>query len=175
MTLHLARPVAPRSAWRWLVWCGVLWLMAGCAATSITSQVESFGRWPEGRKPGTIAFDVLPSQQVQGAAPGASAGAAAATLQAVISNRYDVLSRYAESLKRMYRQELERLGLWSREAEALKPIKRYLSSLKRVSEAERTRIENMLRNSDEEAKRRAAESAERSRRMDEEMKRTFGR
>jgi len=67
---------------RWLVWCGVLWLMAGCAATSITSQVESFGRWPEGRKPGTIAFDVLPSQQVQGAAPGASAGAAAATLQA---------------------------------------------------------------------------------------------
>ena len=43
------------------------------------------------------------------------------------------------------------------------------------AQAERTRIENMLRNSDEEAKRRAAESAERSRRMDEEMKRTFGR
>lgn len=87
MALRLARPVALRSAWRWLVWCGVLWLMAGCAATSITSQVQSFGRWPEGRKPGTFAFDVLPSQQVQGPAHGTAPGtlqtAALPSLQAL--------------------------------------------------------------------------------------------
>lgn len=87
MALRLARPVALRSAWRWLVWCGVLWLMAGCAATSITSQVQSFGRWPEGRKPGTFAFDVLPSQQVQAnahrTAPGTLQAAALPSLQAL--------------------------------------------------------------------------------------------
>jgi len=69
------------------------------------------------------------------------------TLQAVISNRYDVLSHYAKSLKRMYRQELERLGHWSQEAEALKSIKRTLSSIKRGSEAERARIAEALKNS----------------------------
>ncbi|MGQ0656366.1 MAG: DesA family fatty acid desaturase [Betaproteobacteria bacterium] len=68
-------------------------------------------------------------------------------LQAVISNRYDVLSRFAKSLKRTYHQELERLGHWSQEAEALKPIKRYLSSLKRGSEAERARIAEALKGS----------------------------
>lgn len=82
MALRLARPVALRSAWRWLVWCGVLGLMAGCAATSITSQVQSFGRWPEGRKPGTFAFDVLPSQQVQAKAHGAAQATTPGTLQA---------------------------------------------------------------------------------------------
>ena len=44
----------------------------------------------------------------------------AQTLQAVITNRYDVLSRYAKSLKRIYAQELERLGHWSSEAQTLK-------------------------------------------------------
>lgn len=39
--------------------------LSGCAATSITSQVQSFGQWPQGRKPSTFAFDVLPSQQAQ--------------------------------------------------------------------------------------------------------------
>ena len=68
-------------------------------------------------------------------------------LEAVISNRYDVLSRYAKSLKRMYHQELERLGHWSQEAKALKPIKRTLSSLKRGSEAERARIAEALKGS----------------------------
>jgi stearoyl-CoA desaturase (delta-9 desaturase) len=68
-------------------------------------------------------------------------------LQAVISNRYDVLSRFAKSLKRIYHQEIERLGHWSQEAEALKPIKRTLSSLKAVSEAERIRIAEALKDS----------------------------
>lgn len=78
MALRMACPVALRSAWRWLALCVVFWLMTGCAATSLTSQVQSFGRWPEGRKPGTFAFEVLPSQQAQGPAQ----GAAPATLQA---------------------------------------------------------------------------------------------
>ena len=68
-------------------------------------------------------------------------------LQAVISNRYDVLSRYAKSLKRMYRLERERLGHWSQEAEALEPIKRYVSRLQRLSEAERARIAEALKGS----------------------------
>lgn len=55
-----------RSVLRWFallsVVCGAAWL-SGCAATSVTSQVQSFGQWPEGRKPGTFVFDVLPSQQ----------------------------------------------------------------------------------------------------------------
>jgi len=69
------------------------------------------------------------------------------TLEAVISNRYDVLSRYGKSLRRLYRQELERLGHWSAEAEALKPVKRYVSRVSQVSEAERARIADALKNS----------------------------
>jgi stearoyl-CoA desaturase (delta-9 desaturase) len=69
------------------------------------------------------------------------------TLEAVIANRYDVLARYAKSLKRTYLQELDRLGHWSKEAEALKPTKRYLARLQRLSEAERTRLAEALKNS----------------------------
>ena len=69
------------------------------------------------------------------------------TLQAVITNRYDVLARYGASLKRTYRQELERLGHWSEEAESLKPLKRYLSRMQQFSEAERTRFAGALDNS----------------------------
>ncbi|TAK43301.1 MAG: acyl-CoA desaturase, partial [Betaproteobacteria bacterium] len=48
----------------------------------------------------------------------------AQTLQAVIANRYDVLQRYARSLRRTYLEELERLRRWSpQDAEALKPLK----------------------------------------------------
>jgi stearoyl-CoA desaturase (delta-9 desaturase) len=68
-------------------------------------------------------------------------------LEAVITNRYDVLSRYGKSLKRMYRQELERLGHWSAEAQALKPLKRYVSRADAVSEAERARVADALKNS----------------------------
>ena len=69
------------------------------------------------------------------------------TLQAVITNRYDVLARYGASLKRTYRQELERLGHWSEEAESLKPLKRYLSRMQQLSEAERARFAGALDNS----------------------------
>ena len=69
------------------------------------------------------------------------------TLEAVIANRYDVLARYATSLKHTYHQELERLGHWSQEAEALKPAKRYFARLQRLSEAERARLAEALKNS----------------------------
>jgi stearoyl-CoA desaturase (delta-9 desaturase) len=69
------------------------------------------------------------------------------TLQAVIANRYDVLARYARSLKATYRQELERLGHWSEEAEGLKPLKRYLARVQQLSEHERARIAEALKNS----------------------------
>jgi stearoyl-CoA desaturase (delta-9 desaturase) len=69
------------------------------------------------------------------------------TLRAVIDNRYDVLARFGASIKRTYRQELERLGHWSREAEALKPIKRHLARFHQISEAERAHIAEALKNS----------------------------
>jgi stearoyl-CoA desaturase (delta-9 desaturase) len=70
------------------------------------------------------------------------------TLQAVIANRYDVLARYGRSLKATYRQEVERLRQWSpQDAEALKPIKRYLARMQEASAAERAHIAEALKNS----------------------------
>jgi hypothetical protein len=41
-------------------------LQGGCAGmSSVTSQVSSFGSWPEARKPGRYVFERLPSQQNQ--------------------------------------------------------------------------------------------------------------
>ena len=72
----------------------------------------------------------------------------AQTLQAVIANRYDVLQRYAKSLKRTYSEEFERLRHWSpQQAEALKPLKQYLSRLQRLTAAERTRLAEALKGS----------------------------
>jgi len=43
-------------------------LLAGCTGIqSVSSDVSSFGDWPAERKPGTYAFDRLPSQQAQAA------------------------------------------------------------------------------------------------------------
>jgi stearoyl-CoA desaturase (delta-9 desaturase) len=65
----------------------------------------------------------------------------AQTLQAVIANRYDVLQRYAKSLRRTYLEEIERLRQRSpARAEALRPVKTYLPRLQRLSEAERARL-----------------------------------
>ncbi len=42
--------------------------LAGCAAlNSLTSEVSTFGEWPADRKPGTYAFERLPSQQARAA------------------------------------------------------------------------------------------------------------
>jgi len=41
-------------------------LLAGCASMStLQAQIVSYGQWPDGRAPGTYAFDRLPSQQSQ--------------------------------------------------------------------------------------------------------------
>jgi len=70
------------------------------------------------------------------------------TLQAVIANRYDVLQRYAKSLKRTYSEEIERLRRWSpQQAEALRPLKQYFSRLQRLTAAERTRLADALKGS----------------------------
>jgi len=79
------------------------------------------------------------------AAPKATADAQ--TLQAVITNRYDVLSRYAASLKRIYAHELERLDHWSHEAETLKRFRDALLRMQHLSEAERARLGDALKKS----------------------------
>ncbi len=70
------------------------------------------------------------------------------TLHAVIANRYDVLSRYAKSVKRTYADELERLRHWSpRDAEVLRSLKRALLRGQALAGAERARLGEALKNS----------------------------
>jgi stearoyl-CoA desaturase (Delta-9 desaturase) len=70
------------------------------------------------------------------------------TLHAVIANRYDVLSRYAKSLKRMYSEEVERLKHWSpRDAEALRSTRRALLRGQELAGAEGARLSEALKNS----------------------------
>lgn len=41
-------------------------LLGGCAGMyNLSTEVSSFGDWPQARKPGTYAFERLPSQQAQ--------------------------------------------------------------------------------------------------------------
>ena len=43
-------------------------VLAGCAGIrSVSSEVSSFGEWPDGRSAGSYAFERLPSQQAQAA------------------------------------------------------------------------------------------------------------
>src|SRR5690349_11483059 len=70
------------------------------------------------------------------------------TLHAVISNRYDVLSRYAKSFRRTYAEEMQRLKLWSpRDAEVLRPLKRALLRGQAAAGAESARLAEALKNS----------------------------
>jgi stearoyl-CoA desaturase (delta-9 desaturase) len=70
------------------------------------------------------------------------------TLHAVIENRYDVLSRYAKSLRRTYAEELERLRHWSpRDAEVLRSLKRALLRGQALAGAERARLAEALKTS----------------------------
>jgi stearoyl-CoA desaturase (delta-9 desaturase) len=69
-------------------------------------------------------------------------------LHAVIANRYDVLSRYAKSLRRTYRDELERLRHWSpRDAEALRSLRRALLRGQALAGAEGAKLAEMLNKS----------------------------
>ena len=70
------------------------------------------------------------------------------TLHAVIANRYDVLSRYAKSIRRTYAEEVERLRHWSpRDAELLRSLKRVLLRGQAAAGAERARVAEVLKNS----------------------------
>lgn len=56
-------------------------LLAGCAGLrSVSSEVSSFGEWPAERKPGTYAFERLPSQQARPAESEALEASAAQAL-----------------------------------------------------------------------------------------------
>jgi stearoyl-CoA desaturase (delta-9 desaturase) len=70
------------------------------------------------------------------------------TLHAVIANRYDVLSRYAKSIRRTYADEVERLRHWSpRDAEVLRSLKRVLLRGQAAAGAEGARLAEALKNS----------------------------
>ena len=70
------------------------------------------------------------------------------TLHAVIANRYDVLSRYAKSLKRTYAEEVDRLKHWSPgDAEVLRSMKRALLRGQALAGYERARLAGALKNS----------------------------
>jgi hypothetical protein len=58
-------------------------LLTGCAAlNTLRSDVTTFGEWPASRKPGTYAFERLPSQQAQAQVQDALEAAAQPALQA---------------------------------------------------------------------------------------------
>src|SRR5437899_187558 len=70
------------------------------------------------------------------------------TLHAVISNRYDVLSRYAKSVRRTYAEEIERLKHWSPgDAEVLHSLRRALLRGQALAGAERARLAEVLKKS----------------------------
>jgi stearoyl-CoA desaturase (delta-9 desaturase) len=70
------------------------------------------------------------------------------TLHAVIANRYDVLSRYAKSVRRTYAEEVARLKHWSpRDAEVLRSLKRALLRGQALAGAESARLSDALKNS----------------------------
>ena len=70
------------------------------------------------------------------------------TLHAVIANRYDVLSRYAKSVKRTYRAEVARLKHWSPgDAESLRAFRRVLLRGQAAAGAESAPLSDALKNS----------------------------
>ena len=70
------------------------------------------------------------------------------TLHAVIANRYDVLSRYAKSMKHTYAEEMQRLRHWSPgDAEVLRSLKRALLRGKALAGAEKARVAEALKKS----------------------------
>lgn len=51
---------------RFLAVAGVVLALSGCASLNqLTSEVSSFSQWPADRKPGSYAFERLPSQQAR--------------------------------------------------------------------------------------------------------------
>ena len=59
-------------------------MLAGCAAMNqLTSEVATYGEWPTGRKPGSYAFERLPSQQANQAKASQQADLEAAAAKAM--------------------------------------------------------------------------------------------
>ncbi|MDE2077238.1 MAG: DUF4136 domain-containing protein [Burkholderiales bacterium] len=70
--------------WPLVVWALLLLVLSGCASiNSVTSQVSSYGSWPEGRQPGRFVFERLPSQATQPALQNQLEAAALPQLEAV--------------------------------------------------------------------------------------------
>lgn len=68
---------------KWLCATAAATLLAGCAGmNSLRSDVSTFGEWPADRKPGTYAFERLPSQAAQAEQQSQLEGAAAPALEA---------------------------------------------------------------------------------------------
>ena len=58
-------------------------ILAGCAGfSSLSSEVASYGEWPQGQAPGTYAFERLPSQQARAQEQDALEAAARPALEA---------------------------------------------------------------------------------------------
>ena len=76
----------------------------------------------------------------------AKAAVDAETVQAIIANRYDVLAKYAKSLKATYAEELSNLRRFApQDAEVLKRLKRWLMrDEKSIPERERTQLAEVL-------------------------------
>jgi hypothetical protein len=56
--------------------------LSGCAAlNNLTSEVTTYGEWPAGRKPGSYAFERLPSQQARASQQAELEAAAAKALE----------------------------------------------------------------------------------------------
>jgi Domain of unknown function (DUF4136) len=72
-----------QAAVRWILGLLVSGLLAGCAGPgTLRSDVSSYGDWPPDRRPGSYAFERLPSQQAQAAFQSALEAAALPALQA---------------------------------------------------------------------------------------------
>jgi stearoyl-CoA desaturase (Delta-9 desaturase) len=81
----------------------------------------------------------------------AKAAVDAETLQAVLTHRYDVLARYAKSLKRTYTEELGKLRRFSpQDAHVLRGLKRWLHrDEKSLGDTERVKLAEVLSKSRE--------------------------
>jgi stearoyl-CoA desaturase (Delta-9 desaturase) len=70
------------------------------------------------------------------------------TVQAVIANRHDVLSRYAKVAKRTYAHEMDRLRHWSpSDAEVLRSLRRALLRGQAMAESESAKLSEVLKKS----------------------------
>jgi Domain of unknown function (DUF4136) len=71
--------MTPVRAFAWIVAAA---LLTGCAAlNTVTSDVTTFSEWPADRKPGSYAFERLPSQKADASRTAALEGAAAKALE----------------------------------------------------------------------------------------------